>query len=94
MSVLVCVMRRRPPSRTRSSSSPASDVYKVKAQYHNALASSLGGAINQAFKRHKIDFTVPIERGRQHKVDTIQTSVGGQFVLHVVSADTFMGINW
>jgi|TARA_B110000263_G_scaffold39847_1_gene31504 hypothetical protein len=64
------------------------------AQYHNALASSVGGAINQAFKRHKIDFTVPIERGRQHKVDTIQTSVGGQFVLHVVSADTFMGINW
>jgi hypothetical protein len=64
------------------------------AKYHDTRASRVGGAINQAFERRKIDLTVPIERGRQHKVDTIQASVSGQFVLHVVSADTYMGINW
>jgi hypothetical protein len=68
------------------------------AEYHDPCASRVGRAINQAFERRKIDTTVPIERCRQHEVDTIQASVSGQVVLHmvwqVVSADTFTGKYW
>jgi hypothetical protein len=64
------------------------------SEHHDPSASSVGGAINQAFEWRKINLTVPIERGRQHEMDTIQASVSGQVVLHLVwrmvSTNTFI----
>jgi len=58
-------------------------------EHYDARASRISGAINQAFEWRKIDLTVPIERGRQHEVDTIQASVSGQVVLRV-----FWRVDW
>jgi hypothetical protein len=56
------------------------------AQSNDARASGVGGAIDQSFKRGDIDISVFFKRGRQHKVNTVQASIGGQFGLLVLLA--------